>query len=118
MVYLSSEQGLADLATFRMFIHKSMNLTDSNRWVSFGGSYPGSLSAWFRLKYPHLVYAAVASSAPKLAQVNFTDYQVDVNQSLNSNNPQSTALVKQADQVVQSKMKSAPGRYKLHIIFQ
>jgi pimeloyl-ACP methyl ester carboxylesterase len=64
LIYLSSEQALADLANFRQFVHLKYNLTDSNRWVSFGGSYPGSLSAWFRLKYPHLVYAAVSSSAP------------------------------------------------------
>ena len=118
MVYLSSEQGLADLATFRMFIHKSMNLTDSNRWVSFGGSYPGSLSAWFRLKYPHLVYAAVASSAPMLAQVNFTDYLVVVNQSLNSFDPQCTAMVMEADKQVQNMMKSASGRVHLRNFFQ
>ena len=56
LVYLSSEQALADLAKFRQFIHTSFNLTDANKWISFGGSYPGSLSAWFRLKYPHLVH--------------------------------------------------------------
>lgn len=43
LYYLSSEQALADLATFRQFIAKSYNLTDSNKWVSFGGSYPGKI---------------------------------------------------------------------------
>lgn len=37
MVYLSSEQGLADLATFRQFVHLKLNLTDNNKWISFGG---------------------------------------------------------------------------------
>ena len=52
--FLNSEQALADLAAFRQAMTDKYNLT-TNRWISFGGSYPGSLSAWFRLKYPHLV---------------------------------------------------------------
>ena len=52
--YLNSEQALADLATFCQEMALKFNLTNS-KWISFGGSYPGSLSAWYRLKYPHLV---------------------------------------------------------------
>jgi hypothetical protein len=40
------------------------NLTANNKWVSFGGSYPGMQAGWLRLKYPNLIHAAVASSAP------------------------------------------------------
>ncbi|ELT98942.1 hypothetical protein CAPTEDRAFT_229193 [Capitella teleta] len=68
--YLSSEQALADLAAFRVNISESRGLADA-KWIAFGGSYPGALSAWFRYKYPHLVYASVSSSAPMLAQLNF-----------------------------------------------
>lgn len=53
--YLNSEQALADLAAFSQSMAMKFNLTNS-KWISFGGSYPGSLSAWFRLKYPHLVH--------------------------------------------------------------
>ena len=116
--YLSSEQGLADLATFRQFIHSSYNLTDSNRWISFGGSYPGSLSAWFRLKYPHLVYAAVSSSAPMLAVINFTDYMVVVNNSLYNYSPTCPRYIAQATQQVQELMKTSGGRSTLQKLFR
>ncbi|KAI2656466.1 hypothetical protein H4Q32_013411 [Labeo rohita] len=58
--FLSSRQALADLAHFRTVTAESRGLTNS-KWVAFGGSYPGSLAAWFRLKYPQLVHASVAT---------------------------------------------------------
>ncbi|XP_022797698.1 thymus-specific serine protease-like isoform X2 [Stylophora pistillata] len=73
--YLSSQQALADLAEFCVFAQKTYKLTDQNQWVAYGGSYPGNLAAWFRLKYPHLVKAAVASSAPVQAKTDFQDYK-------------------------------------------
>jgi pimeloyl-ACP methyl ester carboxylesterase len=64
------KQALGDLAQFRQFIVQKYRLTSANKWVSFGGSYPGMLAGWFRLNYPHLVVAAVASSAPVTSQMN------------------------------------------------
>ena len=52
--HLSSEQALADLAAFQQAMQVKFELI-GNKWISFGGSYPGALSAWYRLKYPHLV---------------------------------------------------------------
>jgi len=40
---------LADLATFHTYAVKEYNLSENNVWICYGGSYPGSLSAWFRL---------------------------------------------------------------------
>ncbi|KXJ05990.1 thymus-specific serine protease, partial [Exaiptasia diaphana] len=81
---LSSEQALADLAVFVEFAKEKFGLTNKNRWFTYGGSYPGSLAAWFRIKYPHLVFGAVASSAPVKAQVNFEGYNNVVEASLSS----------------------------------
>ncbi|XP_022658544.1 putative serine protease K12H4.7 [Varroa jacobsoni] len=74
LAYLSSDQALADAAAFRNSITVSKQLDQNARWVVFGGSYSGSLAAWFKLKYPHLAVGAVASSAPMVALINFVDY--------------------------------------------
>ncbi|XP_068632840.1 putative serine protease F56F10.1 [Battus philenor] len=72
--YLSSNQALADLANFITAMNEKLKLRYRAKWVAFGGSYPGSLAAWLRMKYPHLVSAAVSSSGPLLAKVNFMEY--------------------------------------------
>jgi len=40
--YLSSEQALADLAYFRTYMADKLQLS-TNKWIAFGGSYPGWL---------------------------------------------------------------------------
>ena len=63
--WLSSQQALGDLANFHLQISANYSLDPAvNKWVSFGGSYPGMMAGFFRLKYPHLVHAAVSSSSP------------------------------------------------------
>lgn len=72
LMYLSSEQALADLAYFIANMNDKYNLNANQKWIAFGGSYSGSLAAWLREKYPHLVYGAVSSSGPLLAKADFT----------------------------------------------
>jgi len=74
MRWLNVDQALADVATFIEAMKKKYNLSDKNKWVTFGGSYPGTVSAWSRLKYPNHVYASVSSSAPVLAQYDFFEF--------------------------------------------
>jgi len=50
MQYLTSQQALADYAAIVQYaLQKFTN--GRAKVVAFGGSYPGMLSAWFRLKY-------------------------------------------------------------------
>ena len=72
LTWLSSRQALADLANFITQMMEAKNLTGG--WVALGGSYPGSLAAWLRLKYPHLVKGSVSTSAPLLAKDDFYEY--------------------------------------------
>uniref|UniRef100_A0A0K0FIT1 Serine protease K12H4.7 n=1 Tax=Strongyloides venezuelensis TaxID=75913 RepID=A0A0K0FIT1_STRVS len=69
--YFTTEQALEDLATFIQAA--SANFTNP-RWVIFGGSYPGAMTAWFAAKYPSLYVGAVASSAPVELKLDFYEY--------------------------------------------
>jgi serine protease 16 len=79
--HLSADQALADLARIIGHIKSDLN-TASSKVVTIGGSYPGNLAAWFRLKYPSVTQGSIASSAPVLAQTNFYAYMDVVGQSI------------------------------------
>ncbi|XP_023935727.2 thymus-specific serine protease-like [Bicyclus anynana] len=76
--YLSARQALADNANLLKTI-KSKSQYKKSKVVVIGGSYPGNLAAWMRLLYPNLVDAALASSAPVLAKMDFYEYLEKVN---------------------------------------
>jgi len=86
MRFLSSRQALDDLASFITAMNERNNLTAAP-WISFGGSYPGSLSAWLRARYPHLVAGAVSSSGPLWAKLDFWEYLQVVSEALDTTGP-------------------------------
>lgn len=69
--YLSSEQALADLATFIQSMNEKHSFGSDVKWIAFGGSYPGSLAAWLREKYSNLVHGSISTSGPLLALADF-----------------------------------------------
>ncbi len=70
--YLSTENALGDLVRFQEFARAQWGWT--GKWIAVGGSYPGSLSAYLRLKHPDLVVGSLASSAPVKAKNFFDEY--------------------------------------------
>lgn len=117
LAYLSSEQALADLAYFITYIRDKYRLYQ-NKLITFGGSYPGSLSAWFRVKYPHLVNGAVATSAPILAELNFFGYLDVVANVLDTTQPMCKKMVSTAHMTVGKMLQTDQGRKQLKKMFQ
>lgn len=76
--YLSTEHALIDAANFQKYAMKILGF--NGKWVVIGGSYAGSLAAYYRQKFPELVVGALASSGPVQAEENFETYDRHVAQ--------------------------------------
>ncbi|XP_060833101.1 putative serine protease K12H4.7 [Bombus pascuorum] len=114
--YLSVDQALADLAYFIETRKKDEKLQNS-KVIVFGGSYAGNVATWVRLKYPHLVQGALASSAPVLAKVDFHEYYEVVTESLRRYSQKCVNEVKAAFDEVQELLAIKGGAEKLKEYF-
>eukprot|EP00916_Digyalum_oweni_P009468 GHVL01015983.1.p1 GENE.GHVL01015983.1~~GHVL01015983.1.p1 ORF type:complete len:438 (+),score=149.59 GHVL01015983.1:82-1314(+) len=73
--FLSVEQTMSDYALFIRYLKDIYNIPV----ITVGGSYGGMLAAWMRYKYPNLVFAALAASAPIfLENTNEFEYNIQV----------------------------------------
>lgn len=80
----------------------------NNPWISVGGSYPGALSAWFRVKYPHLVIGSLASSAVVLAVEDFKDFDEQIYLSSARSGEFCSAALNASSHQVESILYSSP----------
>lgn len=117
LVYLSSEQALADLASFITAMNEKYQL-DASKWIAFGGSYPGSLAAWLREKYGHLVHGAISSSGPLLAKIDFIEYFEVVTNSLATYSEECVTAVQRSIQQVETLLKHMIGQRSINEKFK
>lgn len=115
--YLSSAQAVEDAATFIRAMKVKYPQLANAKWVTFGGSYSGALAAWVRAKHPDLVYAAVGSSGPVQAEVDFKEYLEVVQNSITRNSTACADSVTQGFNLVASLLKTADGRKQLKTAF-
>eukprot|EP00054_Salpingoeca_dolichothecata_P006158 m.37451 g.37451 ORF g.37451 m.37451 type:complete len:456 (+) comp16252_c0_seq1:44-1411(+) len=75
--YLTVSQALADVAALIDLLNKDHADGDFT-WFTFGGSYSGALSAWFRISYPTHTQGSLSSSGVVNAILNFTGFDEQV----------------------------------------
>ncbi|GJQ66354.1 hypothetical protein Trydic_g10538 [Trypoxylus dichotomus] len=116
--YLTSQQALADLAFFIEMMNEQYKLSDDVKWIVFGGSYPGSLAAWMRMKYPHLVHGAMSASGPLLAEVDFKDYFKIVDEALATSSNTCGTAVKQGTTQIEILLRHMIGQRNINEKFK
>ncbi|KDO19211.1 hypothetical protein SPRG_15654 [Saprolegnia parasitica CBS 223.65] len=84
LAFHTSDQALADLATFQDYFAANRSIPASSPWVAFGGSYPGMLAAWAKFKFPTRFAGSIASSAPIDIKADFHEYMSVVARGLNT----------------------------------
>ncbi|KYK60824.1 extracelular serine carboxypeptidase [Drechmeria coniospora] len=77
--FLSTEQGLADIAYFATHVDlpglENYNLTAPDTpWIIYGGSYGGALAAFARKVYPDVIWGAISSSGVLAAVDDFWQF--------------------------------------------
>lgn len=109
--FLSSDQALEDLVTLHQYMTKTYG---EAKWIVFGGSYSGSLSAWARLKYPNLFLGSFSASAPVQAELDFNQYFEVVAASVG---PTCAASLAAAQQSINQAMETPSGVARLASVF-
>lgn len=115
--YLSSHQAVEDVADFVRQMNDLYKLGQDNKWVTWGGSYPGMLAGFSRLKHPELIHAAVASSAPVHAKLDMFEYNdavanaYSVSDNEVGGSPECRNAIREAHAVLEKMLLSKSGIY-------
>lgn len=111
--YLTMDQAIEDLANFQRYAQAVLGYTGN--WIVVGGSYAGSLAAFYRMRHPDLVAGAVASSAPVMAKDDFFEYDRHMAQVAG---PDCRKSIQAAVSRAEEKLKTEEGKKALRVLFQ
>uniref|UniRef100_A0A1I8ESX8 Serine carboxypeptidase S28 family protein n=1 Tax=Wuchereria bancrofti TaxID=6293 RepID=A0A1I8ESX8_WUCBA len=115
--YLDAKQAVEDINKFVQEINEREKLTNP-KWITFGGSYSGNLAAWSRQKHPRSIRAAVASSAPLQAKLNFKEFEKQIEKIIGKKSSKCVAVIKELFQKMRQMSTTLEGRRKLVKIFR
>ncbi|KAI6218566.1 Peptidase S28 family-containing protein [Aphelenchoides besseyi] len=110
--YLTSEQALGDVATFIRNVNAEKGWKNA-RWILFGGA----MVAWTRSVYPDITFAAIGSSGPVEAKVDFYGYLQTVESSLRAYDDECGDALAKAFNTVHNLSLTIEGRKKLDAAF-
>jgi thymus-specific serine protease len=121
LAWLNSEQALGDIASFHQMISKDFELSSANKWVTWGGSYPGMMAAMARLRYPNLIHASVSSSSPMEARVDMVGYNDVVAHSMSAEivggSQACLNTIVEGHKTIGEKLKTTAGQRELETLF-
>ena len=112
--YLNLESAIEDLATVQRFLMTTKGL--KGKWIAAGGSYAGTLSAFYRLKHPELVTGSLASSAPVLMKNEFFEYDAHVAKVINKSS--CGDKVRDAVHLIEKKLETPEGALEVKKLFK
>ncbi|KJH46054.1 serine carboxypeptidase S28 [Dictyocaulus viviparus] len=116
LTFLSSLQMLYDVANFIRTVN--LEYIKPPKWITFGGSYSGSLSLWMREIFPELVHGAVGSSAPIEAKFDFYEYLEVVEASIRSYDQQCASNIAKGFKEMHQLSMTKEGRKSLSDTFR
>ena len=111
---LTLNSAIKDLATFQRAMMKTRGL--NGKWVAAGGSYAGTLAAFYRLKHPELVAGALASSAPVLMKNDFFEYDAHIAKVVNKTS--CGDKVREAVKLIEEKLQTPAGAKEVKTLFK
>lgn len=112
--FLNLDSAINDLASFQRYMMNERGM--KGKWVAFGGSYAGTLAAFYREKHPELVEGALASSAPVYMKNEFSEYDAHVAKVINQTN--CGDLVRRAVKEIEEKMSTPEGAAQVKKVFK